>query len=84
MRALSGGARGEDEAAAPEHTVAEDAGRADVYLTDEVFLYRVVQANGNGEDAMVHLEDCYGLDVVCVRASELQRRQLRVVRAAAR
>ena len=83
MRALSGAAR-EDEPAASEHTVAEDVGRADVYLTDEVFLYRVVQANGNGEDAMVEIEDCYGLDVVRVPASELQRRQLRVVRAAPR
>ena len=52
---------------------------AGLYLTDEVFLYRVV----GGVDETVELEDCYGLDVVRVPVSDLRARRLRVVTAQA-
>ena len=56
---------------------------AGVYLTDEVFLYRVVGLTTSGPDELVELEDCYGLDVVQVPISEVRARRLRVVTAAA-
>jgi len=37
---------------------------AGVYLTNEVFLYRVIEVLPSEEGEMVELEDCYGLDVV--------------------
>ena len=46
-----------------------------IYLTDEVFLYRVA---GEADDVL-ELEDCYRLDVVQVQAQELEARGLRVV-----
>jgi hypothetical protein len=55
---------------------ADDAG---AYLTDEVFLYRVVGLVGSGTGEMVELEDCYGLDVVDVPVRDLHARRLRVV-----
>ena len=51
---------------------------AGVYLTDEVFLYRVVGEVGES----VELEDCYGLEVVRVPALELTTRRLRIVNPA--
>ena len=53
--------------------------RQDVYLTNEVFLYRVVGLAGSGADEVVELEDCYGLDTVKVAAMDLNARQLRLV-----
>ena len=53
-----------------------------VYLTDEVFLYRVVGLVASGVERVVELEDCYGLDVVRVPVRALRRRGLRVVAAA--
>jgi len=53
--------------------------RPGVYLTNEVFLYRVVGPGSSGADDVVELEDCYGLDVVRVRARDLRERGLRVV-----
>ena len=53
-----------------------------VYLTDEVFLYRVVGSVASGGDQVVELEDCYGLDVVRVFLRDLRARGLRVVAAA--
>jgi hypothetical protein len=53
-----------------------------VYLTDEVFLYRVVGSIGSGVDPAVELEDCFRLDVVRVAVSDLRSRRLRVVTAA--
>ncbi len=50
-----------------------------MYLTDEVFLYRVAGLVGSGADEAVELEDCYGLDVVKVSAADLRARWLRVV-----
>lgn len=49
------------------------------YLTDEVFLYRVVGVVASAVDETVELEDCYWLDVVCVTVRELRARRLRVV-----
>jgi hypothetical protein len=49
---------------------------AGVYLTDEVFLYRLAGVTAEG---MVELEDCYWLDVVRVPASDVRARELRVV-----
>ena len=58
---------------------ASQADAAPVYLTDEVFLYRVVGLAGGGGDEVVELEDCYGLDIVTVAAVDLYERRLRVV-----
>jgi len=59
-------------------TVAEhcDAG---VYLTNEIFLYRVVRSVASEADEIVDLEDCYSLDVVRVPASDLRAGRLRIV-----
>ena len=59
-----------------------EASRADaaaVYLTNEVFLYRLVGLAGRGADEVVELEDCYGLDIVTVSAMDCRARPLRVV-----
>ena len=50
-----------------------------VYLTDEIFLYRVVDVMVTGSGEMAELEDCYWLDVVRVRMCDLLARRLRVV-----
>ena len=50
-----------------------------VYLTDGVFLYRVVHSGAAGDHDLVELEDCHRLDVVRVAASDVRQRQLRVV-----
>jgi hypothetical protein len=52
---------------------------AGVYLTDEVFLYRVVSVDEGRGEVIVELEDCYGLDVVHVPVQDLHARPLRVV-----
>ncbi len=53
--------------------------RAGTYLTDEVFLYRVVSVVASGVGETVELEDCYWLDLVRVRLTDLCARQLRIV-----
>jgi len=69
---VAGGLVGTDDAVRRFH-------RVSVYLTNGVFLYRVVRP-GEGElDAIVELEDCYGLDVVRVPVTRLSARRLRVV-----
>ncbi len=69
--------------AAESRTVASaGAARVDqgsVYLTNEVFLYRVVDRVVTAAGEMVDVEDCYWLDVVRVAASDLALRHLRVV-----
>ncbi|MGZ4232539.1 MAG: hypothetical protein ACXVUE_05165 [Solirubrobacteraceae bacterium] len=52
---------------------------AGVYLTDEVFLYRVLALVPSEGDPLVELEDCYGLDVVRVPIADVNARRLRVV-----
>lgn len=49
-----------------------------VYLTDGVFLYRVV-GDAHVADHAVELEDCYLLDTVRIAVSDLRRAGLRVV-----
>jgi len=52
-----------------------------LYLTNDVFLYRVVRMLASDDGAMVVLEDCYSLDAVRVSIREVHARRLRVVRA---
>jgi hypothetical protein len=66
----------------PAQRVADRIDRAGVYLTNEVFLYRVVRLVVTAVGEMVELEDCFGLDVVRVPLAELRSRRLRVVRPA--
>jgi hypothetical protein len=74
--------RGTAAVSRPAGAVAAPIDMAGVYLTDEVFLYRVVGSVASGVDEVVELEDCYGLDVVRVPVSELRSRRLRVVTTA--
>jgi hypothetical protein len=57
----------------------QGAGGPGVYLTDEVFLYRLVDLVALAQDDVAELEDCYLLDVVHVSLSDLRARPLRVV-----
>ena len=50
-----------------------------VYLTDEVFLYRLVDVVMTDAGAMFEIEDCYGLDVVRIPKSDVFARRLRPV-----
>jgi hypothetical protein len=50
-----------------------------MYLTDEVFLYRVVDVLATGVGEMAELEDCYRLETVRVPISDVLARWLRVV-----
>ena len=50
-----------------------------LYLTDEVFWYRVVDPVASEVGEMVELEDCYWLDVVFVPVKDIRARRLRVV-----
>ena len=63
----------------PSGALAEPGDAADVYLTDGVFLYRIVGSAATGVDDLVELEDCYRLDVVRVPVDDLRSRRLRVV-----
>jgi hypothetical protein len=63
----------------PAGAIAGHIEGAGVYLTNEVFLYRVVGFVAGGVADMVELEDCYRLDVVCVPVADVRARQLRVV-----
>jgi hypothetical protein len=56
---------------------------AGLYLTDEVFLYRVTGFVAGEGDGMVELEDCYGLDVVRIPLAGLRAQRLRIVIPAA-
>jgi hypothetical protein len=49
------------------------------YLTNGVFLYRVVGFVTGAAGEMVELEDCYWLDVVRVSMTDLRSRRLRLV-----
>ena len=60
-------------------TIDQQASGHGVYLTDEIFLYRVVESVAVPPDDVVELEDCYLLDVVHVSVSDLSARRLRVV-----
>jgi hypothetical protein len=74
--------RAESSRTADAFPSAADARHIDgggAYLTDDVFLYRVVDFVAGASGAMVELEDCYRLDVVRVPVSDLRARRLRVV-----
>jgi len=58
-----------------------DPDAAGLYVTNEVFLYRVVGIAASDTGDMVELEDCYSLDVVRIPISQLHSRRLRVVTA---
>lgn len=64
---------------APTSPAAPQADQDGVYLTDEVFLYRVFDVVVTRAGEMVDLEDCHCLDVVRIPASDLRARRLRVV-----
>jgi hypothetical protein len=59
--------------------VATHADQVGMYLTDEVFLYRVANVLVTGAGEMAELEDCYWLDIVRVPISDVRARRLRVV-----
>jgi hypothetical protein len=59
--------------------VAGDVTGAGTFLTDGVFLYRVVRSAPGGVGELVELEDCFTLDVVHARVADLCVRRLRVV-----
>ena len=59
-----------------------DPGKAGLYLTNEVCLYRVVGIAPSQTGEMVELEDCYLLDVARVPIKNFLARRLRVVTAA--
>jgi hypothetical protein len=65
----------------PAGTISRPTAPAGAYLTDGVFLFRVVDLVASGVGEMVDLEDCYWLDVVRVPLTDLRARQLRVVSA---
>jgi hypothetical protein len=67
---------------APTATAGEVAGSIDgasSYLTDGVFLYRVVSSVPSAVGELVELEDCFSLDVVYVQQANLRARGLRSV-----
>jgi len=53
--------------------------KAGVYLTNEVFLYRVVGIVAGAAGKLVELEDCFLLDAVHVPLAEIRARRLRLV-----
>jgi hypothetical protein len=61
-----------------DETADVDAG---AYLTDGVFLYRLVGPLAS--EGVVEVEDCYSLDVARVPVRNVQERGLRVVTPAA-
>ena len=67
------------DARAPSGRAAEHAYRVGTYLTDEVFLYRLVDVLASDGGELAEVEDCYGLDVVRVPERALRARRLRVV-----
>jgi hypothetical protein len=59
-----------------------DSEEAGLYVTNEVFLYRVVGVAASDVGEIVELEDCYSLEVARVPIQQFQERDLRVVTAA--
>jgi hypothetical protein len=73
--------RGDDRRAAPYDIDRADSGGIGLYVTDEVFLYRVVGVTMSDTGDMIDLEDCYSLDIARVPVDALHARRLRVVTA---
>lgn len=65
--------------AVPAGVVAGEITGANLYLTNGVFLYRVVGMAATGMGQMVELEDCYSLNVALVPIGALRAGGLRVV-----
>ena len=65
-------------ASTPER--ADNEGELDVYLTDETFLYRLVNVRPTESGDVAEIEDCYRLDAVRVPMRDLLARDLRFVR----
>ena len=63
----------------PVTGAAGDIHRVGVYLTNGVFLYRLVHVAETESGEMVDIEDCYGLEVVRVPWCDLLVHRLRVV-----
>jgi len=74
--------RGHDSPAVPPETASGKPDGAGLYLTNEVFLYRVVGIADSETGELIELEDCYSLDVVRVPIDDFRARRLRVVTAA--
>ena len=69
-------------AASETYVASGDPDGAGLYVTNEVFLYRVVGIDASGMGEMVELEDCYSLHVgVWSRFANLDVQMLRVVTA---
>ena len=79
MPALRGARDQRTEDSTSSGAIVGHVDRAGVYLTNEVFLYRVVGLVASDGDDLVEIEDCYGLDVVSVPLRDLRSRRLRVV-----
>jgi hypothetical protein len=77
MPRLHADKRLEADAPGPAGAVAGRVDRPGVYVTNEVFLYRVVGLTGEACE-VVEVEDCYRLDIVRVPARELRARGLRL------
>jgi hypothetical protein len=77
--------RGDDsrtaQMAGHEDVASGDPAGAGLYLTNEVFLYRVLGIASNETGEIVELEDCYMLDVTRVPIDDFHARRLRVVTA---
>ena len=71
--------RGDVQGFAEKPETRQAAFAAGQYLTDEVFLYRVVGFVADESRATVQLEDCYWLDVVSVPMAHVSARRLRPV-----
>jgi hypothetical protein len=65
--------------AAVSRAAAAEVDQIGVYLTDEVFLYRVADVLMTESGEVADIEDCYGMDIVRVRMCDLLARRLRVV-----
>lgn len=63
------------------HVASAEPDGAGLYLTNEVFLYRVVGLASSEMGAMVELEDCYSLEVARVPIADFHACPLRVVTA---
>ena len=68
----------EADAPGPGGAVTEQVDGPGVYVTNGVFLYRVVGLTGEACE-VIEVEDCYRLDVVRVPARELRARGPRLV-----
>jgi hypothetical protein len=84
MSTLSPGAeRGTAQTAVRADVTSSGLGGVGTYLTNEVFLYRVVGIVATDAGEVVELEDCYSLDVARVPINDFHAGGLRVVTPAA-